>query len=77
LSTAAAHFDDVIPEIDIWRAAQLMPKHHGDKALEESSTRDDDHNGAAVWRRVVDAVGQLASSGSEEARAGTTQGDRS
>jgi hypothetical protein len=56
----------VIPEIDIWRAAQLMLKRYGDKAIEESGARadelaaQDDHNGAAVWRRITDAVGQLA-----------------
>src|SRR5215813_4235946 len=36
LSKAAAHLHEVIPEIDIWRAAQLMLKRHGDKALEGS-----------------------------------------
>jgi hypothetical protein len=56
----------VIPEIDIWRAANLMLKRYGEKALEESATRADelaaggDHNGAAVWRRITDAVEQLA-----------------
>src|SRR4029077_5475624 len=56
----------VIPEIDICRAANLMLKRYGDKALEESATRadelfaQDDYNGAAVWRRITDAVGQLA-----------------
>jgi hypothetical protein len=56
----------VIPEIDIWRAANLMLKRYGDKALEESAARadelaaQDDFNGAAVWRRIIDAVGQLA-----------------
>jgi hypothetical protein len=56
----------VIPEIDIWRAANLMLKRYGDKALEESAARadeltaQDDYNGAAVWRRITDAVGQLA-----------------
>jgi hypothetical protein len=56
----------VIPEIDIWRAANLMLKGHGDKALEESAARadelaaQDDHNGAAVWRRITDAVDQFA-----------------
>jgi hypothetical protein len=56
----------VIPEIDIWRAATLMLKRYGDKAIEESAARadelaaQDDHNGAAVWRRITDAVGQLA-----------------
>ena len=55
----------VIPDIDIWRAATLMLKRYGDKALEESAVRadelaaQDDHNDAAVWRRITDAVGQL------------------
>jgi hypothetical protein len=56
----------MIPEIDIWRAAQLMLKRYGDKALEESATRadelaaDGDHDGAVIWRRITDAVLQLA-----------------
>ena len=56
----------VIPEIDIWRAANLMLKRFGEKALDESVTRadqlatDGDHDGAATWRRITDAVGQLA-----------------
>ena len=53
----------MIPEIDIWRAASLMLKRYGEKALEESAARADelfaeqDHDGAAVWRRIIDAVG--------------------
>jgi hypothetical protein len=41
-------------------------KRYGEKALEESAARADelfaqqDHDGAAVWRRIIDAVGQLA-----------------
>jgi hypothetical protein len=35
----------VIPEIDIWRAAQLMLKRYGDKALEESAARADETHG--------------------------------
>jgi hypothetical protein len=31
----------VIPEIDIWRAAQLMLKRYGDKALDETVARAD------------------------------------
>jgi hypothetical protein len=31
----------VLPEIDIWRAAQLMLKRDGERALEESAARDD------------------------------------
>jgi hypothetical protein len=56
----------VIPKIDIWRAANLMLKRYGEKALEESSTRadglaaDGDHAGAVTWRRITNAVGQLA-----------------
>jgi hypothetical protein len=55
----------VIPEIDIWRAATLMLKRYGKRALEESASRadelasSDDENGVAVWRRTSDAVGQL------------------
>jgi hypothetical protein len=56
----------VIPEIDIWRAAQLMLKRYGDKAIEESAARADelvaagDDNGAVVWRRISAAVAELA-----------------
>jgi hypothetical protein len=56
----------VIPEIDIWRAASLMLKRYGEKALDESSTRADqlaaegDHDGADTWRRITAAVEQLA-----------------
>ena len=52
----------MIPEIEIWRVAQLMLKRHGEDAGLESAKRadelaeDGDYNGAAVWRRVVDAV---------------------
>jgi Family of unknown function (DUF6961) len=56
----------VIPEIDIWRAATLMLKRYGDKALEESATRADqldaegDPDGAAIWRLIGRAIEQLA-----------------
>ena len=56
----------LIPEIDIWRAATLMLKRYGDRALEESAARADelasagDDNRVAVWRRITDTVGQLA-----------------
>jgi hypothetical protein len=55
----------MILEIDIWRVASLMLKRYGDKADIESATRaeelfeEGDHNGAAVWRRVIDAIAQL------------------
>jgi hypothetical protein len=56
----------VIPEIDIWRVATLMLNRYGDEADIESAIRaeeladEGDHNGAAVWRRVIDAIGKLA-----------------
>ena len=56
----------MIPEIDIWRAAQLMLKRHGEKALEESAARADelavagDADGATTWRRIMAAVTELA-----------------
>ena len=56
----------MIPEIDIWRAAQLMLKRYGDEALKESAARTDelmaagDGDSAATWRRITDAVAQLA-----------------
>jgi hypothetical protein len=60
------HFSSVIPEIDIWRAANLMLKRYGEKALDESAKRADelaageDYDGAATWRRITIAVAQLA-----------------
>jgi hypothetical protein len=55
LSAASLQCSRVIPEIDIWRAATLMFKRYGDKALEQSRTRidelasDGDHDVAVTW----------------------------
>jgi hypothetical protein len=55
----------VILEIDIWRVANLMLKRYGDQAEAESAMRsaelatNGDSAGAAVWRRVTDAIGEL------------------
>ena len=55
----------MIPEIDIWRVANLMLKCYGDQAEAESAIRmqelafNGDSAGAAVWRRVTDAIRQL------------------
>ena len=52
----------MIPEIDIWWAAQLLLKRHGERALDESAARADelalagDDDGAATWRRIMAAV---------------------
>ena len=43
-----------------------MLRRYGEKAIEESSARadelaaQDDYNGQAIWRRITDAVSQLA-----------------
>jgi len=56
----------VIPEIDIWRVANLMLTRYGDEALAEGAKRaeelaaDADLAGVAVWLRVIDAIRQLA-----------------
>ena len=55
----------MIPEIDIWRVANLMLKRYGEEAEAESAIRADelwevgDAAGAAGWRRVMGAVQQL------------------
>jgi hypothetical protein len=56
----------VIPEIEIWRVANLMLTRYGDQARAESAKRaeelaaDGDLAGVAVWLRIIDAIGQLA-----------------
>jgi hypothetical protein len=52
----------MIPEIDIWRAASLMLKRYGEKALEESAARADqlfaehDHDGCdGTWQPITGA----------------------
>jgi hypothetical protein len=74
LNATAYHFhgsslqisSDVIPELDIWRAATLMLRRYGDKAIEESATPADqldaegDPDGAATWRWIARAIEQLA-----------------
>jgi hypothetical protein len=55
----------MIPEIDIWRVANVMLKRYGDQAEVESAIRTQelaasgDTASAAVWRRITDAIGQL------------------
>jgi hypothetical protein len=58
----------MIPEKDIWRAAILMLRRYGGKALEETATRADqleaegDAEGAATWRWIARAIEDLANS---------------
>ena len=55
----------MIPEIDIWRIATLMLKCYGDEADIESAIHAEelaevgDSAGEAVWRPIIDAIGQL------------------
>jgi hypothetical protein len=55
----------MIPEIDIWRVANLMLRRYGHEADIESAIRaeelfeEGDYNGATVRRRVIDAIAQL------------------
>ena len=56
----------MIPEIDIWRVANLMLTRYRDEATAEGAKRaeelaaDGDLAGVAVWLRVIDAIRQLA-----------------
>ena len=56
----------MIPEIDIWRVANLMLTRYGDEATAESAKRadelaaDGDLAGVATWLRVIDAIKHLA-----------------
>ncbi len=45
----------MIPEIDVWRSAQLMIRQYGDAAVTEQG----DSAGALVWRRIREAIDQL------------------
>ena len=57
----------MIPEIDIWRVANLMLRCSGDEADIESAIRaeelaeEGDIAGAAIWRRITNAIAQLES----------------
>jgi hypothetical protein len=59
----------VIPDIDIWRVANLMLTRHGEEeALLEGAQHahelaaDGDRAGAATWLRITNAIAQLANS---------------
>src|SRR5215831_17809567 len=68
LLSGIVHFGAVIPEIDIWRAAQLMLKRYGDQALKESAARateltlagDDDgrRHGTRSWKPSLNSLTQ-------------------
>jgi hypothetical protein len=55
----------LIPDIDIWRCAQLMINNHGEEAALEAATTADEWlaNGnleaQRVWMRIVNAIDTL------------------
>ncbi len=62
----------MIPDLDIYRTANLLVKQHGEDAPIEAAIRADamleagDLDGYAVWRRVLRAVEELRWSGPKE-----------
>jgi len=61
----ASGFLPVLPDLDIWRAAQLFVKRHGDEAAIQAALRADellaegDVDGQRAWLRIVKAVEEL------------------
>ena len=55
----------MIPDLDIYRSANILVKHHGQDALIEAAMRADamldkgDLDGYGMWRRILRAVGEL------------------
>ncbi len=55
----------MIPDLDIYRSANLLVKQHGQDAPIHAAMRADamldkgDLDGYAVWKRIVKAVGEL------------------
>ena len=55
----------MIPDIDIWRSAQLMIRQYGDAAVSEADARatalteQGDSAGGLVWQRIREAIDQL------------------
>ncbi len=59
----------MIPDLDIYRSAQVLVKQHGEDAPIEAAMRADatleagDQDGYAVWQRIVKAVRELQRAG--------------
>jgi hypothetical protein len=55
----------MIPDLDIYRSAQVLVKHRGQDAPIEAAMRTDamletgDMDGYAAWKRILRAVGEL------------------
>ncbi len=56
----------MIPDLDIYRSANLLVRHHGQDAPIEAAMRADamlesgDLDGYAVWKRILRAVGRYS-----------------
>ncbi len=56
---------EVIPDLDIWRAAQVMVKRYGKDAASEATMRADEfldqgnHDGKRLWMRIMQAIEEL------------------
>ncbi len=56
---------EIIPDLDIYRSAQVLAKRHGEDAPVHAAMRADarlergDLNGYATWRRILRAVEEL------------------
>jgi hypothetical protein len=56
----------MIPDIDIWRCAQLMINNHGEEAALEATTMADDFlskgniEAQRVWMRIAKAIDGLS-----------------
>ncbi len=65
----------MIPDLDIYRSANVLVKHHGADAPIHAAMRTDelleagDLDGYAAWKRIIKAVGELLS---KERPAGVT-----
>ena len=52
----------MIDDVDVWRAAALLIKRHGDDAAVVAAQRADellatgDFEGSAIWKRILEAV---------------------
>jgi hypothetical protein len=64
----------MIPDIDIWRCAQLMINNHGDEAAMAAATMADDFlakgniEAQRMWMRIARAVDELRTVKPGEAR---------
>jgi hypothetical protein len=60
------HHYSMIDEPDIWRAANLLMRHHGSDAALVAARRSDESlsignvEGCAVWKRILEAVAELS-----------------